>query len=200
MTEPGVYTVTIDNDFCFTTQSAEIGVFPLPINPFGMEPIVSCLAYPPYGVTILADNPDAFFAWNTGETTQQIFAAAEGYYSVTITTPFGCEGTITQGIESVCPGVIYVPNSFTPNSDGINDYWSISGDNIERLEVSLFNRWGEVFYQSDAIDFKWMGQRRDGEHYAEAGTYPYLSKVQLRDELGRVTDEQELRGFVTLVR
>ena len=200
VTEPGVYTVTIDNDFCFTTQSAEIAVFPLPINPFGTEPIVACLAYPPYGVTLLADNPDAFFAWNTGETTQQIFAAAEGYYSVTITTPFGCEGTFTQGIESVCPGVIYVPNSFTPNSDGINDYWSISGDNIERLEVSLFNRWGEVFYQSDAIDFKWMGQRRDGEHYAEAGTYPYLIKVQLRDELGRVTDEQELRGFVTLVR
>jgi gliding motility-associated-like protein len=200
VSEPGNYVVTIDNEFCFTTVGMTLDVYPLPVNPFGESPITSCLSYPPYGVALNANNPNAFYLWNTGAMSQEIVASTEGVYLVTVTTPFGCESTFSQSVESVCPGSIYVPNGFTPNGDGTNDYWSVSGNNIEQLEVWIYNRWGEVFYQSDDIDFKWMGQRRDGEFFVEPGTYSYLIKVQLRDEKGRVEDEQEIRGFVTLVR
>jgi gliding motility-associated-like protein len=200
VTEPGLYTVVIDNGFCFTDADANIDIFPLPVNPFGTNPIITCLDLPPYGIALVADNPASFYAWSNGSTAPSIVAQEEGYHSVTITTNYGCEQTFGQVIESQCPGVIYVPNSFSPNGDGQNDVWEISGDNIAKLEVWLYNRWGEVYFQSNDIDFKWLGQRRDGEFYVEPGVYPYLIKVQLLDEKGLVSDEQDLRGFVTLIR
>ncbi|MEN9639271.1 MAG: hypothetical protein RLZZ262_1139, partial [Bacteroidota bacterium] len=200
VSDPGYYEVTIDNGFCFTTTGMTLNVNPLPINPFGPDPIIACLFYPPFGVELDAINPDAAYLWNTGETTPNILATEEGAYSVTITTQEGCEATFTQAIENVCPSTIYVPNSFTPNGDGTNDYWAVTGDHIGVLQVSIFNRWGEIFYQSNEVDFKWIGQRRDGEFFVEAGTYPYIIKVQMRNEKGELEEEKELKGFVTLIR
>jgi len=131
---------------------------------------------------------------------QVVEATTSGNYFVEITSPQGCSELYSIGIENTCPGVLFVPNSFTPDQDGINDYWYVSGDRIYQFEVRLYDRWGEVFFESNDANFKWVGQRRDGSFYVEPGVYPYLIKVKFYDPKGLIGEEQLIRGFVTVVR
>ena len=72
---------------------------------------------------------------------------------------------------------LYVPNTFTPNSDGKNDYFQPKGVGISEYKIYIYNRWGvEVFY-SDNIDLCWDG----GE--GVSGTYSYV--INVIDKLGQ---------------
>lgn len=52
---------------------------------------------------------------------------------------------------------MYVPNSFTPNDDGINDYFYPKGVNYNSLKMYIYNRWGEMLYETDNISNGWNG-------------------------------------------
>jgi gliding motility-associated-like protein len=52
---------------------------------------------------------------------------------------------------------IFVPNAFSPNGDFINDEWRVRGKSIERLHVVVYNRWGELVFESTDPDFSWDG-------------------------------------------
>ncbi|MBX3103010.1 MAG: gliding motility-associated C-terminal domain-containing protein [Bacteroidetes bacterium] len=88
-----------------------------------------------------------------------------------------------------------IPNTFTPNGDGVNDTWRIDLDNARDLRVSLYNRWGyEVYAQrADAGILEWDGRSTQGQ--AAEGVYFYRLEYKL------VTGEvRVLSGSVTLVR
>jgi gliding motility-associated-like protein len=73
---------------------------------------------------------------------------------------------------------VYIPNSFTPDNDGINDVWKISTFNVFKFELTIFNRWGTVLFQSEDPQAVWTGDVNGGEHYAEDGAYQYLIKFE----------------------
>ena len=82
---------------------------------------------------------------------------------------------------------LYVPNTFTPNSDGKNDYFQPKGVGIDEYKIYIYNRWGvEVFY-SDNIDLCWDG----GE--GVSGTYSYV--INVIDKLGQF---HEKLGYVLI--
>ena len=54
-------------------------------------------------------------------------------------------------------GVIYIPNAFTPNGDNANDYFRPQGDEFEKFEYQIFNRWGELVFNGDDKDSGWDG-------------------------------------------
>ena len=54
-------------------------------------------------------------------------------------------------------GVIYIPNAFTPNGDNVNDYFRPQGDEFEKFEYQIFNRWGELVFNGDDKDSGWDG-------------------------------------------
>src|SRR5690606_23031955 len=62
---------------------------------------------------------------------------------------------------------IRVPNIFTPNGDGINDTFTIEGiEAYDRVEVFIFNRWGNEVYKNDRYDNNWAGLNlHDGTYY-----------------------------------
>jgi gliding motility-associated-like protein len=57
---------------------------------------------------------------------------------------------------------IYVPNAFTPNGDGTNDYFRIYGklNSLSYLEIQIFDRWGELVFRSNDLNFAWDGTFR----------------------------------------
>jgi gliding motility-associated-like protein len=57
--------------------------------------------------------------------------------------PAGCIDTALGIIHA--PPILYIPNSFTPNNDGVNDYFSVLGDQLLRFELTIFNRWGDLY-------------------------------------------------------
>ena len=80
-------------------------------------------------------------------------------------TNFGCSGSNTQTIAHYMPRKVYIPNAFTPNGDGINDYFrpiNIEDYNLFGAEFWVYNRWGEViFYRNQGttpMDWSWDGK------------------------------------------
>ena len=75
---------------------------------------------------------------------------------------------------------IYIPNTFTPNNDGVNDAWKIILDlNCWRdLEFQIYNRWGNKIYHGYGDSFDsypyWDGSTDNGDHFAADGVYTYV--------------------------
>ena len=66
----------------------------------------------------------------------------------------------TQMIVKVegCPDLtIYVPNSFTPNNDNLNETFGAYGFGVDKFNMTIFNRWGELIFESDDINKQWNG-------------------------------------------
>jgi gliding motility-associated-like protein len=89
---------------------------------------------------------------------------------------------------------VYIPNSFTPNNDGINDYISFhTSDTLDIFEFTLFDKWGNiVWYTTDPND-KWDG---GDEYYLIDGIYIYVMKYIV----SRTKTYEIKRGNILLVR
>ena len=92
-------------------------------------------------------------------------------YWVTAVTAAGCEEVDQLTVEVVD---YPIPNAFTPNNDGLNDRWDIPFlDRYPACEVAIYNRWGEIVYQSEGYRDPWDG-RTSGQSTAALGTYTYV--------------------------
>jgi len=94
---------------------------------------------------------------------------------------------------------IYIPNVFSPNGDGINDEFRLSfGSDLQVLSMdgTIFDRWGNLVYHSDALSFVWDGNF--AEESVMPGVYIYTVKVKYMD--GNVEREEVFAGDVTLLR
>ncbi|MCC6600916.1 MAG: choice-of-anchor L domain-containing protein [Crocinitomicaceae bacterium] len=114
---------------------------------------------------------------------------------VTLTAigPLGC---VQKHTETFYPFAdIFVPNSFTPNEDGINDLFFAKGHDLRSFKMSIFNRWGDMVFHTDDIDVPWNGSQRGGDYFVPDGIYNYqVVAVGIR---GNVIEK---RGFVLIIR
>ena len=95
--------------------------------------------------------------WSTGESENEIIIEEEGDYGVTITNGSGCTVNETIHVQRKCTKSIFIPNGFTPNQDGINDFFGPAGVNVDALDFYVFDRWGEQVFHSSDIYTKWDG-------------------------------------------
>lgn len=114
-------------------------------------------------------------------------------YTVTVDYLNDCIGT--QEIEIlVGPGTpIFVPNMFTPNGDGLNDYLMVYGRDIARAHMRIFDRWGEMVFETYSQHNGWDGTYK-GE-MMRPGVYVYQLEVEYLNG-----EEAFFNGSVTLVR
>jgi gliding motility-associated-like protein len=89
--------------------------------------------------------------------------------------------------------IIYIPNVFSPNGDGANDFFTIETHYVDELNVKIFNRWGNMMVEYDGLTESWNGKSKDKD--ASDGVYFY--NYTLRGINGT---ELSGHGNVTLVR
>lgn len=91
---------------------------------------------------------------------------------------------------------IFIPNAFSPNADGVNDGFMPQGLNLELfgIELFIFDRWGELVYNTDDITKPWDGRKFNNTKLCEQGVYSYLFYVT--DFLG---DKHKYIGHVSLI-
>jgi gliding motility-associated-like protein len=170
-------------------------VDPLPVVVFPKDSLPWC----PDEELILAPASDAStFLWSNGLSSAAIQVDQPGTYAVTGSLG-SCSATddvlVFEDPACFCRPII--PNAFTPNGDGLNDVWRLInvGDcpDTDRFMLLLYNRWGELLWESSDIHAGWDGTWRG--RLAETGAYLYKIRLQLPDE-----GEVLWQGNVTLVR
>lgn len=118
-----------------------------------------------------------------------------GTYTVTLiaTNQLGCKDTVSKPITIAEEYYIYVPNSFTPDGNRLNNYFSASTVNIAQLNVRIFNRWGETVFESDDVDFAWDGTYNG--QMVQDNVYVYKIKYVTRSKI-----EETITGHVVLIK
>jgi gliding motility-associated-like protein len=97
------------------------------------------------------------YEWNTGSSESKLSIDETGFYAVTITDEFGCVATDEVFVDE-CPHYFYLPNSFTPNGDGVNDVFRAEGEFISDFVMYVFDRWGNMVNETHDLDTGWNGK------------------------------------------
>jgi len=111
-------------------------------------------------LTIGPSNGQLSYSWSTGDTSAQIIVQNAGIYSLLAKNQL-CEKkavyTVSVIPEDSCSGSIYFPNAFTPNGDGYNQSYTPKGNSYKIQRLTIYNRWGQVVYDSNSAPFNWDG-------------------------------------------
>jgi gliding motility-associated-like protein len=112
-----------------------------------------------------------------------------------VTNEFACTDTAYATVFVEGMTTIFVPNAFTPDGDGLNEYFRPVAYDVSNFEFLIFNRWGEIIFQTnDPNNPGWNGTRKDGK-ICPIDVYVY--QVNYRDWEGM---DRLIRGHFTLVR
>ncbi len=122
-------------------------------------------------------------------------------YSLTVNDLGGCTASASVLVEVERHGGVYIPNSFSPNDDGINDVFLVFSDGRSVKQVNsflVFSRWGESVFElynlpPDDIAYGWDGTHRGEE--LDVAVFVYFAEVEFVDGKKRL-----YKGDVTLVR
>ncbi len=123
------------------------------------------------------------YLWSTGELTNSINVSKNGNYWVQITDTNNCIVSDSFVVVSDCFFSFHLPNSFTPNMDGLNDVYMGKGTGISEFKMTIFNRWGKLIFESNNLDYGWNGTIMSGGEIVPQGAY--VCVVVLKDLLGR---------------
>lgn len=194
----GVFTVTIKAHFRScpdATTSNNVTVYPYPRLDLGPDTSMC----PNGDAILLADNinafnPNAKWQWNNGEITSSILVRHPGIYTASVTID-GCATNDSVEIFKDC--YIDIPNAFSPNNDGINDYFiprQLLSKGVTDFKMTIFNRWGEVIFETDKIDGRGWDGKFNGVDQPQ-GVYIYLIEATLKNKA-----VEKYQGNVTLLR
>ena len=191
------YTITVENEFgCKQTDTVRLKAYPNPNIEILSDPSDTVYLDNPYVTWSFKNNDTVYnghdtvieisnFYWEfdgydntfTSASPKVAFTTeGQGNAMLTVTNDQGCDTTFHDDIN-VLPVKLKIPNIFTPNGDGINDYFEIGygdeGKPINDLKVYflstklvIFNRWGRIVYESTDYKNDWDGGKLpDGTYF-----------------------------------
>jgi gliding motility-associated-like protein len=151
---------------------------------------------PPIGGLVYSWSPFAYLS-SDSISSPLAFPPYTTSYTLTATGPSGhCSDSAIVLVSVVsCDTLssLNIPNVFTPNGDGINDFFKIRATGFSGFHCSIYNRWGQKMYEWDNAGGSWNGKSPQGSD-APDGTYYYILEVS-----GYKADKA-YRGFLTLSR
>ncbi len=179
---------------------ANITVYPTPNAEFAYD---ANYVYPGVPINFTDQSIGDVFSWNwtfgdgTNAITQNTVHSwpTSGYHrvSLVVTSSHGCQDSISY--QLVTTEGVKIPNVFTPNNDGFNDEFYIETyGEFEIAEMKIFNRWGELIWETISPTEFWNGKNGSGEDYP-TGTYFYIYNAKSMS--GK---EYKSHGSVTLLR
>ncbi len=142
----------------------------------------------------------ASYLWNSGSQESSIIVSQPGIYNVSIQAACGQKNLSTQVVKAdTCDIAFYVPNIFSPNGDGINDVFLLgTRENLEiqSLDITIFDRWGNMAYSSNDKAFSWDGRFKN--ELLMPGVYAYV--LNLEFITNNKLHHQTISGDITLIR
>ena len=196
--QSGLYTVTLTATFnqCPpVSASKNIQVNPYPVVNIGPDTSMCPWTKPISLSNIHYETLAVSYLWSTGQNTAAISIDKPGVYWLTETTAGGCASTDSVTVAQSC--YIEVPNVFTPNGDGINDYFfprQLLTRQLTKFHMDIYNRWGQVIFTTDNVDGRGWDGKYNGKDQPE-GVYIFVISATPD---GMSTEQ--LKGNFTLIR
>jgi len=121
------------------------------------------------------------FNWSDGQQTQNAQNLEPGVHSVTVTDENNCDKSFEFEIPYNYDECLSIPTVFTPNNDGKNDTWVITGmEAYSNANVQVFNKWGKRLFEQNGLYEPWDGTYKGSALPAE--TYYYIIDLNNGDE------------------
>ncbi len=203
----GTYTLVITQGLCssdpVSTTINTSDITAIPVAAFDASPIIPGTGAVPLTVsfTNLSTNADSYL-WDFGDGTTSTLKNPQHLYTtkgsftvkLTATNKGACSNTVSLGKLVLRYNVtIFIPNTFTPNNDAINDDFGVKITNLKDYRIRIFNRYGMQLYEAKDILKRW-----DGFYNGQpvpVGTYYYvITATTLND------DALKEAGYVTVLR
>jgi len=143
-----------------------------------------------------------FTQWNTGAVNRSFIYQAidDAYFVAYALDTNGCANSDTIWVHVSDNAFIKVPQAFSPNNDGHNDFFSVFGKGISYYQISIYNRWGEIIYKAANLsDLNNLNAGWDGSYKGAPqplGTFIYVIEYKTRSN----SQTQMLKGNLELVR
>ena len=185
-----------------STVADMITVHPVPEAFFSSDPEkLATMVNPLFEFTDLSTANVIAWNWTFGDGGSSVLQNPEhlysdsGTYRVTliVETEFTCADTISYTVKVEPQFTFYIPDAFTPNEDGVNDFFYGQGEYITEYNMKIFDRWGEMIFESNDEEFYWDGSYKGKK--VESGQYVY--KFYILDWRGH---DHEYVGGVMLLR
>jgi len=213
---PGSFNVTLEvtnsngckND---TTFFNYIDIYDYPVAGFTSHPNPASILTPTVQFVDTSSQDVVLFDWTFYDSTNTIIGSdyeqnpiynfsgiveQQYYIQLYVENQNGCSDTVsgTQIVEGEY--ALFLPNSFTPNGDGMNDNFYPVGDKIsvENYSFKIFNRWGEMVFNTTDFGASWDGEYKGSQVASDA----YIWKIDLVDASSGET--KNFNGYVLLTR
>jgi len=171
----GTYTITIqDSKNCTTINKAVIVSPPAMIVAITVQD-VSCDGQEDgiLQARVSKGTPPYTYLWSTGSPASVINDLPAGMYTITVTDQKQCINTTDATVAAGTGDCLFIPNAFSPNSDGINDRWVLRNIKLfPNNSMQIFNQWGQQLYSASPYLEPWDG-RHNGNLLPPA-TYYYI--------------------------
>jgi len=188
-TSSGNYNASLtctSNNNCSSSVSLSVMVHPLPLADFSTTPSPTGELIDEVVFTDLSTGGVVNWLWNFGDSATDSAQSPSHIYSDTgiyivtliVTSANGCLDTVIKPFE-IKDFSFYIPNTFTPNGDGVNDFFFGEGIGITDYEMSIFDRWGNIIFYCNIKGLpqsnlcRWNGVVKGGTGKIQEDVYVY---------------------------
>ena len=207
----GYYTVTlkvVSDSGCISssTMPSLINVYPTPVADFNVTPSEVDITMPLIEVedkSIGASTIQYQFSDGTIKNTPNFnhtfntTSAQSVYIMQIVKNAYSCSDSIIKQIIIKPAYTIYIPNAFTPNSDGLNDQFKAVGFGIAQFKLQVFDRWGALVFESNDINSSWDGSINGKGDSESTKQEVFVWKASVVDVL---KENHQMVGHVTLLK
>ena len=185
------YYLTVSNGACTSIDTVHIALFPT------IKGAVSQSARICKNKNVhLEATGGVHYLWDNGDTTAatMVSLSSSGYVHVRIENVcVDYDSVLVSVMNDESVGGLYIPNAFTPNDDGINDYFEVKGQYIASLKAMIFDRWGAEIHKWEGVTGSWDG-RMNG-NLVQNDVYVY--RIIASTECG---EKEVYNGIVTVIK
>ncbi len=200
----GFYTIVVSDGPCSSIVTVEIANIPGPVASFTVYPEITTLENAGCSFTDHSQGNISSWQWDFGD--GESSSEQDPYHTytdlgtyiivLTVTDSYGCTDSTKRTVIIKSVFTVYIPNSFTPDQDGLNETFGPVCNGIDKdgYEMFIFDRWGGEIYSTNDILKQWDGTKNNVN--VPVGTYAY--HIVVKEEYS--DKKYEYIGKVNLIR
>ena len=204
----GTYTVTVSDGVCTVTTIVTVNSSPGPTAQFSAHPKVVDIYNSNVSFIDHSSGNVVAWQWNfgdgspvvNGESVDHTYSSIGIYYvTLTIIDDNGCSDIYLDTIHVNDIFTLYIPNTFTPNDDGINDLFLPKGLSVDldNYNMAIYDRWGNLVFETAKLGEGWDGTyKNQGDPNNDIIMDVYVYRIRCKDLIGQ---KHQYIGRVTLL-